>query len=211
MGKGEETRQQIVASALALASEIGLGAISIGALAERVGMSKSGLFAHFASKENLQVAILDDAIDRFVRVVVAPALKQARGEPRVRAMIDGWMRWLDQDFMPGGCVFMAAAVELDDQPGPARDRLLASQRDWIETLEQAIRIAIEERHFRSDLDPAQLSFEIFGVMESYHFRRRLLAAPDSAQRARTAFDRLLKDAASTARPLTGAAARPRRR
>lgn len=194
MRKGEQTRQQIVASALALASEIGLSAISIGALAERVGMSKSGLFAHFASKENLQLAILDDAVARFVAIVVAPALKQPRGEPRVRTMIDGWMRWVDQDFMPGGCIFMASAAEFDDQPGPARDRLVASQRDWNEALEQAIRIAVQEGHFRADLDPAQLAFEIFGMMDAYHFRRRLLGTPDSERRARTAFDRLLKDA-----------------
>src|SRR5690242_942401 len=104
-------------------------------------MSKSGLFAHFASKEALQIAVLDDARDRFVTTVVSPALKEPRGEPRVRALFDRWLRWEQAAFQPGGCVFVAAAAELDDQEGPVRDRLVEIQRDWVDALETAARIA----------------------------------------------------------------------
>lgn len=198
MGKGEETRHQIVSSALALASEVGLSGLSIGGLAERVGMSKSGLFAHFTSKENLQIAVLDAAVDRFIAMVVAPALRMPRGEPRVVRMFDGWLTFLQDAELPGGCVILGAATELDDQPGPARDRLVSSQRDWIETLEHAIRIAVREGHFRADLDHQQFAFEMYGVIQASHFRGRLMDAKDAHTRARTAFERLLRDARATA-------------
>ena len=192
--RAEATRHTIVQSALALASEIGLDGLSIGALAGRVRMSKSGLFAHFSSKENLQIAVLDEAVARFVDLVVAPALREPRGEPRVRALFERWLSWAEQDFMPGGCIFMAAAVELDDRPGPARDRLVASQRDWLETLAGAARIATSEGHFRRDLDAAQFAFELYSIAGGYHTLHRLMRDPESKARARAAFERLLDDA-----------------
>src|SRR3954463_7915747 len=151
MTKGDETRSAVLGSALSLATQLGLEGITIGKLAEHCGMSKSGLFAHFSSKENLQVAILEEASARFVALVVAPALKKPRGEPRLRALFDNWLAWSKVDFMPGGCIFVQAGVELDDRPGPARDRYIAGQRDWLATLAGAARIAIEEKHFRKDL------------------------------------------------------------
>lgn len=194
MGKGEATRSGILGTALSLASEVGLEGLSIGALAERAGMSKSGLFAHFGSKEELQVAVLDEAARRFVELVVAPALKERRGEPRVRALFERWLLWARQDFQPGGCVFLAASVELDDRPGPARDRLVATQRDWLSTLATAARIAVEEGHFRADLDPEQFAFEVYGIAQTYHQFNRLLRDPEAPKRARAAFDRLVDDA-----------------
>jgi AcrR family transcriptional regulator len=194
MSKGAETKQQILEQALRLASESGLEGLTIGALAARVGMSKSGLFAHFSSKDNLDVAVLEEAARRFVDVVVAPALREPRGEPRVRAMLAGWLRWVKQDFLPGGCIFLAAAVELDDRPGPARERLVAAQRDWIETLAQAVRIAQNEGHFRADLDPEQFAFEAFGSIESYMFYARLLQHEGAETRLHNAQARLLRDA-----------------
>ncbi len=194
MGKGDETRSGILGAALSLASEAGVGGLSIGALAERVGMSKSGLFAHFGSKEELQVAVLDEAARRFVELVVAPALKERRGEPRVRALFERWMLWSKQDFQPGGCVFLAASVELDDRPGLARDRLVATQRDWLSTLATAARIAVEEGHFRADLDVDQFAFELYAIAQGYHQHTRLLRDPKAARRARAAFDRLVADA-----------------
>jgi AcrR family transcriptional regulator len=192
--KGEETKRVILGQALSLASEVGLEGLSIGLLSERVGMSKSGLFAHFSSKENLQVSVLEEASERFVQLVIAPALREPRGEPRVRAMFERWLDWGRQDSMPGGCIFMTAAIELDDRPGPGRDRLLATQKDWHDTLAQAARIAKAEGHFRADLDEHQFVFEVFGVVKSFYFHHRLFREPSARSRAHTAFERLLRDA-----------------
>ena len=117
MTKGEETRAAIVEVGLATASKVGLGALSLGELAKEVGLSKSGLFAHFDSKENLQLAVVRRAIERFVEVVIAPALAEPRGEPRVRALFYNWFHWSRSSELPGGCFFIAASSELDDQPG----------------------------------------------------------------------------------------------
>jgi AcrR family transcriptional regulator len=194
MRKGEETRRVILGRALSLASEVGLEGLSIGLLSERVGMSKSGLFAHFASKENLQVSVIEEAVSRFVDLVIAPALREPRGEPRVKAMFEHWLAWGTQESMPGGCVLMTAAIELDDRPGPARDRLLASQKDWHEILAQAIRIAKAEGHFDAALDEHQLVFEVFGIVKSFYFHHRLFRDSSARTRAHTAFERLLRDA-----------------
>src|SRR5262249_42887566 len=152
-------RGAILGRALALASQTGLEGVSIGSLATEVGMSKSGLFAHFQSKEALQVAILETAIAHFVERVVTPALKHPRGEPRVRALIERWLDWSGADIMPGGCIFVSSIAELDDRPGIVRDRLAESQRDWLDALTTAIRIAIDEGHFRKDLRPEELAYE----------------------------------------------------
>jgi AcrR family transcriptional regulator len=194
MTKGDETRSTVLGSALSLATQVGLEGLTIGKLAEHVGMSKSGLFAHFASKENLQVAILEEATARFVALVVAPALKRPRGEPRLRALFDNWLAWSKVDFMPGGCIFVQAGVELDDRPGPARDRYLAAQRDWLATLAGAARISIEEKHFRKDLDVEQLAHEMSSLAFGYHFLRRIGDPVRAERRTRAAFERLLSDA-----------------
>jgi AcrR family transcriptional regulator len=196
VSKGEETRGAILGSALALASEVGLAGATIGALADRTHMSKSGLFAHFQSKENLEVAILEEAIRRFVALVVTPALSEKRGEPRVKALFDRWLAWPKHDFQPGGCIFAAAAAELDDKPGPARDVLVAAQKDWIDTLAMAARIAKDEGHFRADLDTKQLAFEEFTLVYGAMIVHRLELDERPGKRLRTAFDRLLRDARS---------------
>ncbi len=194
MSKGEETRSHVLREALALASEVGLEGVSIGKLADRVGLSKSGLFAHFDSKESLQVQILAEAIARFADMVVAPAIKKPRGEPRVRALFENWLKWAVADFMPGGCIFIAAAVELDDKPGPARDLLVGSQRDWLEVLAEAARIAMREGHFRSNLDVGQFAHEAYSIAYGHHFVSRLLREPKALQRTRKGFERLIDDA-----------------
>ena len=199
MTKGDETRSAVLGSAIALASKLGLEGVTIGKLAEHVGMSKSGLFAHFSSKENLQVAVLEEAIARFVAMVVSPALKEPRGEPRVRALFENWLAWSRADFLPGGCIFVVAMVELDDRPGPARDRLMASEKDWLDTLAQAARIAVEEKHFRKDLDCQQLAHEVFSIAYGYHFLRRVVAPEEAEKRSRIAFERIIADARATRR------------
>src|ERR1041384_5698815 len=156
MAKGEETRQAILSRAFELANVIGLSALSIGRLAEATGLSKSGLFAHFGSKEALEVAVVEEAARQFVQGGMSPPLRQPRGEPRVRALFDRWLAWGDR---PGGCFFVGATAELDDRPGPPRDALAQSCKDWIDELAKAARIAISERHFRTDLDPEQFAFE----------------------------------------------------
>jgi AcrR family transcriptional regulator len=194
MSKGEDTRSVVLGAALSFASEVGLEGVSIAKLAQRVGLSKSGLFAHFSSKENLQVQLLTEAASRFVDLVVAPGLREKRGEPRVRALFDHWLRWAKADFMPGGCIFVAAAVELDDRPGPARDLLVSSQKDWLETLAGAARIAITEGHFRRDLDVHQFAHEEYSLAFGHHFISRLIQEPKAEARTRAAFERLIRNA-----------------
>ena len=156
MSKGNATKSRIVETALRAASVGGLEGITLGKVAADVGMSKSGLFAHFDSKETLQVDVLNAAAEKFAEVVVAPALTAPRGEPRLRALFDHWMEWEQHESLPGGCVFMHASAELDDRPGPARDALVDHQRRWMETLAKAVRLTIEVGHFRADVDSATL-------------------------------------------------------
>jgi len=196
--KGDATHREILRKALALASEVGIGGISLSVLAEKVGLSKSGLFAHVSSKENLEVLVLEEAISRFTDLVVAPALKEPRGEPRFRALVTRWLSWGKSELMPGGCVFFAAIAELDDRPGPARDRLVQSQRDWMEALATAAKVAIAEGHFRADLDPYQLAHETFTLGYGHHALARLLGDPKTEPRTLAAFERLLDHARSPA-------------
>ncbi len=195
VSKGEETRRAILADAMAQASAVGLSGLTIGTLAKRTGLSKSGLFAHFASKEALQIQVLDTARDRFVAEVIAPALKQPRGEPRVRVLFERWLRWAELPWSPdarsSGCLFVAAAAELDDQPGPVRDHLVGIQRDWVEALETAARIAVEAGHFGADLDVSRWAFELWGLLLGYHWYRRLLQAPQASDWVKSGFEALI--------------------
>jgi AcrR family transcriptional regulator len=188
MSKGEATRQAVLQRAFALASTWGLSGVSIGRLAEHSGLSKSGLFAHFGSKEALDVAIVEEAARVFVEQVVVPALRQPRGEPRVRAMFEHWLRWAQR---PGGCFFVAITAELDDHEGPARAALEQSTKDWIDALATAARIAVTEGHFRKDLDPHQFAFEAHSVMLGAHMYARFLRDDNAMLRTRRAIDTLI--------------------
>jgi AcrR family transcriptional regulator len=190
MGKGEETRLAILDEATGLASQVGLGGLTIGSLAARTHLSKSGLFAHFASKEALQAQVLEHASARFVDLVVRPALAAPRGEPRLRALFDRWLAW-EADAYPGGCPFVAAMAELDDRPGPVRDQLVRSQLDWLDTIAQVFRTGVAEGRFRADADPEQFAHDLQGVMLAYHHASRLLRDPAAETRARRAFEALL--------------------
>ena len=194
MHKGEATRERIVEEAVRLASRDGLDGVSLGALAAELGMSKSGLYAHFGSKDELQLQILQAAIARFRAGVVKPALTARRGVPRLRALFEQWLEWANDSSMPGGCLLVAASVELDDKPGALRDYLVKSQRDWLATLAKAARLAVAEKHFRADLDPEQLAFELWALSLGYHHVRRLLRDPQASARVHEAFERLLLDA-----------------
>jgi len=194
VGKGALTRQAILERAVGLASQVGLEGLSVGRLAEDLGLSKSGLFAHFQSKQALQVQTLELAAQRFVELVVSPALRAARGEPRVRALFERWLEWPQAFAQPGGCVFVAAAAELDDQPGPARELLVKLQKDWLEGLATAARSGVREGHFRRDLDVEQFAFEEYGLMLVTHQAWRLLADKQAFKRARRGFDSLIERA-----------------
>src|SRR5262249_36348371 len=139
MQKGEETRQAILAQAAQVASRRGLEGLTIGTLAGELRLSQSGLFAHFQSKEALQAQTLQLPARPFVDRVVRPALKSPRGEPRLQALFDRWLEWARASTLRGGCVFVAAAVELDDQEGPVRDELVRQQREWMELIANVAR------------------------------------------------------------------------
>jgi len=206
MGKGSETRQLILERAAQTASRSGLDGLTIGQLAGELGLSKSGLFAHFHSKEALQVQTLRHAAELFVDRVVRPALKTPRGEPRLWALFERWLAWAEADVLKGGCLFVAAATELDDLDGPARDELVRQQRDWLELIANVARTGVGEGHFQAGLDTEQLAHDLHGVMLAYHHARRLLRDPRAPQRARSAFDALVR-AARAPRPARSARAR----
>ncbi|MGE0353884.1 MAG: TetR/AcrR family transcriptional regulator [Gemmatimonadales bacterium] len=191
MNKGAHTRQTILDRATGLASQVGLSGLSIGILAKDLELSKSGLFAHFRSKEALQIQVLENAAHDFVEGVVKPALRLPRGEPRLREIFDRWMAWDQDGRLPGGCVFVAAASELDDRPGPVRDRLVELQRDWIGVLRTSVQKAVEAGLFRPDVDPAQFAQDMYGVMLAFHHQSRLMQDPGAAARAGRSFEALL--------------------
>lgn len=194
MGKGEQTKQAILERAIRVASVDGLEGLTVGDLAAALDISKSGLFAHFGSKENLQLEVLRTASDRFTQVVFVPSIRVARGEPRVRALFENWLRWGASDTMPGGCIFISSAFELDDRPGPLRDALVKTHRDLMDALAHATRLGVEEGHFRKDLDPAQFAFEMYSVVLGHHLNTRLLKDARTTKRTRVAFERMLADA-----------------
>lgn len=192
MRKGEQTRTLILNEALGLASQVGLEGLSIGSLAERLGMSKSGLFAHFGSKEDLELQTLKQAQALFVERVFAPALKQPRGLPRLQALFSNWVAWIEKESeLPGGCVIVAAATEFDDRPGLVRDALASGQRELRGAIAKAVRLAVDEGQLDSRTDPWQLTFEILGIVLATHHDHRLLGDPRAAARATQAFERLL--------------------
>jgi AcrR family transcriptional regulator len=192
--KGEQTREAILTHALGLATRIGFEGLTIGRLADDLRMSKSGLFAHFRSKEGLQLEILRMAGSRMVDTVVKPALSAPRGEPRVRALFEGWLAWEQSPGLPGGCPFMAASFELDDRPGPVRDFVVQNLRDWLDTLAGAARIAVQEGHFRGDLDCEQFAHDCQGIGLAFVHASRLMRDPKARARAAIAFDALVRAA-----------------
>ena len=164
-----------------------------GELAKATGMSKSGLFAHFDSKEDLQLRVLYLARDRFVEVVFSPSVREPRGEPRVRALFENWVAW-EVGRIPGGCPFVAVSHELDDRPGPTREALVEVQNEWINTLTTAVRIAADEGHFRVDVDAHQVAYDIYAVFLAFHLYHRLLRDDQAIERARAGFENIITSA-----------------
>ncbi len=189
MSKGQETKTAILDEAVEIATEIGFSGLTIGQLAERTRMSKSGLFAHFKSKESLQLETLERARRRFTDLVIRPTLAAPRGVTRVRALVDHWLTWATET--KGGCIFVTASIEYDDVPGPMRDALVRSERDWTEFIVTVVRTAISEGDFREDLDAEQFAFTVQALMYGYHHAARLMRDPNALDRTRRGLDELL--------------------
>jgi AcrR family transcriptional regulator len=190
MRKGEQTRTAIVEAALHIAGQDSLETLTIGRLAERMEMSKSGVFAHFGSREELQLAVLKEYERRFVQDVLLPALKEPRGLPRLEAMFHRWVDRVSVE-ITNGCVFVSGAVEYDDRPGPIRDELVRMVRSWQRELVRAIKQAVEVGHLRDDTDPQQLVFAMHGLVLALHHDARLLHSRDSVSRGRVGFTQLI--------------------
>ncbi len=190
MTKGEDTKSMILDAALNMASRLGLEAVSIGELAKVTGMSKSGLFAHFQSKENLQKEILNHAGRLFSSKIVVPALKTAAGIPRIKALVHNWIGWTSK--MTGGCVFVKASTEFNKRPGKVRDHLLLQQELWIDCLRRMGRSAVDAGHFRQDVDCDQFAFELYSLLLGFHLYNNLLEDNDIAIRQNTALEALIR-------------------
>ena len=205
--KGQQTKAAIVDAALGLATQIGLEGLSIGALAEVMQMSKSGVFAHFGSREELQISVVREYHHRFEEEVFYPAMAASRGLPRLCALFDNWMKRTSVE-IDSGCIYISGAVEFDDRPGPVRDALASSVNTWLSAMKRAIEIAIAEGHLRADTDAGQMGFEIHALILALHYEARFLRSPESLRRAVTAFEgivaRYRADVADEASPATAA-------
>ena len=188
--KGQQTKAAIVDAALGLATQIGLEGLSIGALAEVMHMSKSGVFAHFGSREELQISVVREYHVRFEDGVFYPALREPRGLPRLRALFANWMRRTSAE-IDSGCLYIGGAVEFDDRPGPVRDELASSVKTWLAAMYRAVVQAREQGHVRADADAQQMAFEIHGLILALHYEARFLKTPGSIARANTGFDHIL--------------------
>jgi AcrR family transcriptional regulator len=195
--KGQQTRAAILEAALGLASHVGLEGLSIGALAEVTQMSKSGVFAHFGSREELQISVVREYHAKFEEEVFYPALREPRGLPRLRGLFERWVNRVSVE-LDSGCIYISGAVEFDDRPGPVRDALASMVRAWHGALERAIRIAVEEGHLAPDTDVMQMLFEIHGLILALHHDARFLQAPGALERAHKAFDHVLDHYAAPA-------------
>ena len=190
MQKGQQTKQAIIDAALGLATQIGLEGLSIGALAEVTRMSKSGVFAHFGSREELQISVIREYYARFYDEVFSPALDEARGLPRVRALFSNWMKRVAVE-LQSGCIFISGAVEFDDRPGPVRDALASSVDTWLAAMYRAIVQAKQEGHLLHDADEEQMAFEIHGLILALHYEARFLQKPGAIARTHKGFENIL--------------------
>ena len=207
--KGRQTRAAILDAALALASQMGLEGLSIGALAEVTQMSKSGVFAHFGSREELQISVVREYHAKFEAEIFEPAIAAPRGLPRLRAMYDRWFKRVSVE-IDAGCIYISGAVEFDDRPGPVRDALVSMVQTWHAALERAIRISIDQGHLRADTDPQQMLFEAHGLILALHHDARFLRRPGADARARAGFENVLSHYIATPVDAAAAAARGKR-
>jgi AcrR family transcriptional regulator len=193
--KGQQTKSVIIDAALGLASQIGLEGLSIGAVAEVTGMSKSGVFAHFGSREELQISVIREYHDRFESEVFYPAMQKPRGLPRLQALFDNWMVQTSAE-IDSGCIYISGAVEFDDRAGPVRDALARSVSTWQTALRRAVELAQDEGQLTRQSDAHQIAFEIHGLILALHYEARFLRNPSASDRARCGFLHILTRYAS---------------
>lgn len=187
----KDTKTNILEAGLELSSRLGLEGVTIGALAKATNMSKSGLFAHFQSKENLQIEILKYAGELFSETVIVPALRANAGIERIRTLVRNWSRW--ETTLTGGCIFIAASTDLKDRPGKVRDFLIMQQNEWLQTLRRIAQSAIRVGDFRNDIDCDQFSFELYSLLLGFHLYDKLLNYNDIRERQKIALEQLLSN------------------
>ena len=189
MTKGNETRSLILDTGLEMASRLGLECVTIGSLADETDMSKSGLFAHFKSKENLQIEILKHAEDYFTNFVIIPAIGVKAGIPRIKKLVEKWIEWGSR--LSGGCVFVTTSTEYSDRPGKVRDHLLKQQENWINSLTRVAQSAVKAGDFKPDIDPGQFAFDLYSLLLGFHYYYKLLNDPQTKKRQKKSLDELL--------------------
>jgi AcrR family transcriptional regulator len=191
MRKGELTRAAILDAALDLASRDGLEGLTIGLLADKMNMSKSGVFAHFGSREDLQIEVVKLYHHHFEQEVFYPSTKEPRGLPRLQALFGRWVKRVSVE-IASGCIYIGGAVEYDDRPGTIREELAGMVRTWQRALRRCVLQAIEAGHLRPDTDPDQLVYEMYGLILALHHDARFLKMPGSVHRAEAGFERLIR-------------------
>jgi AcrR family transcriptional regulator len=190
MLKGQQTKAAIVDAAMGLATHLGLEGLSIGAVAEVTQMSKSGVFAHFGSREELQISVIREYFKQFEQAVFYPALEAPRGLPRLRVLFDKWMLLVAGE-VQAGCIFISGAAEFDDRSGPVRDALASSVKTWLSAVYRAVLQAKEMGHLPVDSDENQIAFEMHGLILALHYEARFLKNACSIERANKGFDHVL--------------------
>ncbi len=188
--KGQLTKQAIVDAALGLSTQIGLEGLSIGVLAEVMRMSKSGVFAHFGSREELQISVIREYFSRFEQEIFAPAMRARRGLPRLEALFANWMKRVAVEIQ-SGCIFISGAVEFDDRTGPVHDALASSVQTWLKAVFRAVVQAKEAGHLGAEADEHQIAFEIHGLILALHYEARFLKRVGSIDRAVQGFANIL--------------------
>ena len=199
MGNLASTRERILEQGLALMSQAGLEGVTLGVLADQVGMSKSGLFAHFRSKKEVQIRLLEHTAVVGAAHIIEPSMKEPAGLLRLKALVQNWFGWAPRAGLPGGCPVAAGLFEFDDVEGPVRDKILEMEAQWRGLLMQTVADACSQGHLRSNLDVAQFVWELCGIYLSHHAAQRFLKSPDADRRAQTAFAALLERAAPVKR------------
>lgn len=192
MRKGEQTRAAILDVALELASRNGLEGLTIGLLADRMNMSKSGVFAHFGSREDLQMEVLKLYHHRFEQEVFFPSVKEPRGLPRLESMFARWVKRVSVE-IASGCIYISGAVEYDDRPGPIREALVAMVRAWQGALLRAVQQSVDVGALQAGTDPQQLVYEMYGLILALHHDARFLRVPGALERANRGFARLIEN------------------
>ena len=202
MQKGQQTKTAIVDVALSLATQMGLEGLTIGAVAEMAGMSKSGVFAHFGSREELQISVIREYHHRFEQEVFYPVLLLARGLPRLRALFANWMQRTSAE-IDSGCLYISGAAEFDDRPGPVRDALASSVQTWMDALHRAVRLSVEQGDLAKQTDAAQMAFEIHGLILACHYEARFLKSKAALGLAQRSFEHILLRYGATPSTLSG--------